>query len=259
MKKVLAGLLILVVIFVGGVFLLVSNLDNIVKNVIETAGTNAIGSEVLVGEVELDLLNGIATIRNFSVANPQGFSDQLMIQFDELSIAIDIDSLSGPVTRIDSIIARNPYVLYEIQDGTSNLDAVSARFADDESSADEASGYSGSPQIAIGQITIEGIQASLLSDNLPTALNVNLGTINLQNLEGTPDSIAQQIVRPLMAQLAGNAALALVQATAELLTDNLQQKAGESLEQLEDNLRDAVDDVIGEDIREGLGNLLRRN
>ncbi len=80
-------------------------------------------------------------------------------------------------------------------------------------------------------------------------LTLSLGDINLQDLQGTPDEIAQQIIAPLMGQLSANAASALLEATADMITDGIQgvtEELGEGLEDVGDALEDSL---------EGLGDL----
>jgi len=81
MKKVLIALGVVVVLIGGGLVLLLSNLDGLVKTAIETYGSEAVGSQVSVGSVELNLTEGSAAIYDFSVANPPGFSDQPIMSF----------------------------------------------------------------------------------------------------------------------------------------------------------------------------------
>ena len=75
MKKVILGTVaVLLVAVVGvGVFLM-QNLDGIVKNMIEKVGSDVVNTEVRVQEVKLNLSEGSATLRGFTVANPPGFS-----------------------------------------------------------------------------------------------------------------------------------------------------------------------------------------
>ena len=113
MKKVLIGLVIVLILIGGGVFLLFSNLDKIVETGIETAGSSALGSRVEVGSVAINLTSGSASIYHFSVANPTGYSNAEMISFDELSVAIDLQNTNGQNVHVTSIVARSPHVLYE--------------------------------------------------------------------------------------------------------------------------------------------------
>lgn len=253
MKKLLIGLGVLVVIVVGGAFFLLSNLDGLVKTAIETFGSDAIGSEVSVGSVEIDLRGGSAAIYDFDVANPEGFGDRMMLSFSEVSMAIDLASINGDVIRINSIVARQPSVLYERANGTTNIDTVSARFAnsEDQETVDPATDEAAA-RLNIDSILIEDIQAHMAGEGVPD-ITINLGNINLQNLQGTPDEIALQIMTPLMRQISTSAASALLQATADMLSDGL-QGATENLDNLGEGLSDSINDA-GDALEERLGNL----
>ena len=243
MKKVLIALGVIVVLIGGGLWYVVANIDMLVKNLIETAGTDAVGSEVRVEEVRLDLRQGQATILGFTVANPQGFSDADMLRFDELSVALDLGSFDQDMLRINSIVARNPFVLYEMVGRSSNLEAVSARFASDEPAPEPA----GEAQpIAIGSIDIEGIRSTLASDMLTQDVQVTLGDIHLRDLEGTPTEIATQVMRPLVNQLSNRASEALLGALAEYGREDIDAAVEDLRGEAEQRLEDEV------------GNFLRR-
>lgn len=244
MKKLLIGLLVVVVLIGGGLYYVVSNLDSIVKNGIESAGTDALGTDVRVDSVAIDLTAGIATLSGFSIANPEGFSNQDMVRFDELSVAIDLGSLRSEVIRITSIRSENPYVFYELQGTQSNIDAVRARFPAQESAPEPTSGPQ--PVIGIDAVTINGIQGTLQSDLLSTPINVNLGNVNLPAVQGTPPELARQIARPLLAQLARNAAAAFSAIPVSQLRDSADQAVEELQQQLdeaEDAARTAADEL----------------
>ena len=53
---------------------LASNLDGLVKQIIERTGSELTGTAVRLGAVEIDLTSGRGTLRNLRVANPDGFS-----------------------------------------------------------------------------------------------------------------------------------------------------------------------------------------
>ncbi len=249
--KIVVGLIVVVLLLVGGgLYYVYSNLDSLVERGIETAGTSAAGTQVAVEGVDLDLLAGSAIIRGFTLANPEGYSDAAMLRFDELAVVIDISSMSrgGGTIPITSITSRNPHLLYETHDGVSNLDTIRERLA--SSSTEPAPDSTGpEPHIEIGSIVIEGIGATVISDLLPSPAEVELGDVRLQNLSGTPAEIAQQVLRPLLTQLAANAGrIALT-----LIPEDL-RAAGTAV-------RDAAEarvEQAGDAVRAGLGNLLRR-
>ena len=258
MKKVFIGLGVVIVLLVGGVYLVYSNLDSIVETAIEQAGTEAVGSEVAVDGVSLDLAAGRASIMGFSVANPAGYSAGDMVRFDELTVSVDITSLQEEVIRINSIVARNPYIRYESVGGTSNVDTVSARFASDEEAPVEDESAGEGPQLSIGSIVIEGIQGSLSDDRLPREMDVNLGDIVLEDLNGTPDEIASQVMKPLLSQITTTASQAILSSVGEFLEEDLQGRANEALDSAKESLNESLNESLDENLRENLGNLLNR-
>lgn len=248
MKKLFVGLLVVVLIG-AGLYYLVSNLDSIVKRNIESAGTDALGTNVRVDSVAIDLAAGSATLTGFTIANPDGFSNQDMVRFDELNVAIDLRSLRSDVIRITSINSVNPYVLYELQGTQSNIDVVRARFPAQEPAPDSQPGTQ--PVIAIDAVTISGIQGTLQSNLLSAPVNVNLGNVNLPPVQGTPEELARQIARPLLTQLARNAAGAFSAIPASQLRDS----AGQAVEELQQQLDQAEQDArrAAEELRNRLG------
>lgn len=256
MKKIIIGVLLAGVLLIGGgIYLVFSNLDGIIEQAIETAGSDAVGTRVSVDSVKVELTAGRATIYGFAVANPAGFSNADMISFDELSVALDMANITSENIGILSIVARNPRVVYETVNNRSNLDVVNEKLGGSNTSAQPADSGSSSINLSVGRVQIDGIGATVISDMLPQTMEVNLGNIDLQNLKGTPEQIASQITRPLINQLANNAARALMSASAEVL----KEKADATREQMEDTLKESVDEKIGEDVRKGLGNLLNRD
>mgnify|MGYP005813988131 FL=1 len=239
MKKLLVGLLALAVIIGAGMMLLVSNLDSIVKRAVESAGTDALGTPVRLESVAIDLRAGTASLYGFSVANPPGYSDQDMIRVDELSVAIDIASLNSDVIRITSIRSVNPYVLYELQGTRGNLNAIMDQFPPAAETQEPAGPL---PVIAIDEISVNGIQGSLQSAQVSRAVDINLGNVLVTGVQGTPDELATQISRPLIAQLARNAAAALSSAIASgALEGELQQRASEAVDDLRSEAADQLE------------------
>lgn len=254
LKKILIGFGLVIVLAVGGVFFLISNLDGIVRTAIENYGSQAVGSQVSVGGVDIRLREGAVTISDFSIANPEGFSDNNLLSFSELSVALDLSNISQESVGIVQISSTDPFVSYERANGTSNLDVISQRLSGDASEEPEAAGAESEMQLVIDDVRIRNIQASVSDSRLPRAVNISLGDIELQGLSGTPAEISRQILRPVMNQLAGSAGQALNTVLTEQL-GNIQDQANEALDQAEDTLNDALDETVGEEVRDRLGNL----
>lgn len=258
MKQVLLGIVVMLLLLVGGgLYFVYTNLDGIVERAIEDAGSQAAGSDVRVDSVDVDLLAGSATVRGFTLANPPGYSDEAMLRFAELAVVLDLASLNsgGTNLHIVSITARDPHLLYEARDGTSNLDTMRANVASGDEPPPDTTGPQ--MQLAIDSIVIENIGATVSSDLLPQPAAVDLGDVRLQNLQGTPDEIAQQVLRPLLTQLAANAG----RVALTLVPEDL-RSAGAAIRDAADARLEQAGEAVGEatqGIRGRLGGLLDRD
>lgn len=244
MKKVFIALGVIVVLIVGGAWFVYSNLDAIVETAIETAGSRTLGTNVQVDSVSLDLLGGSASIYGFSIANPQGFANVDMASFDELSVSIDVQNMSADNIHIFSIVSRSPHVYYETRGGTTNFDTIASRLGgSEETAAAESTGPQ--PTIRVDSVLIENIRGTLDDDRLPNQVEVSLGDISLANLNGTPDELAQQIMRPVLRQVGAAAAQVLVQRVTELIqnSEEVQNAVNEGRQRVEDAANEALDRV----------------
>lgn len=114
-----AGLLFLAAV---AVYLLLSNLDSLVERGIEKFGSEAAGTKVSVDRVAIDLRQGRGSVLGLSVANPPDFSREPIFALGEITLALDVSSLSTPVPVIEEIRIGAPAFLYEVDSrGGSNL------------------------------------------------------------------------------------------------------------------------------------------
>lgn len=244
MKKVFIALAVIIVLIAGGAYFVYSNLDAIVKSAIETAGTRTLGTDVRVDSVSLDLLGGSASIYGFSIANPQGFTNVDMASFDELSVSIDIQNLSADNIHVFSIVSRSPHVYYETREGTTNFETVTSRLGGSgDTAAEEPAGPQ--PTIRVDSVLIENIRGTLSDDRLPNEVEVSLGDISLMDLNGTPDELAQQIMRPILRQVSAAAAEALVRRVSDVIrnSEEVQSAVDEGRQRVEDAANEALDRV----------------
>jgi len=125
MKKILIGAAALLVITVGVSVYVLSSLDGIVKDAIETYGSEATQTQVSVAGVKITVESGKGVIRGLNVANPKGFSDPNIFELGMISVKIDTDTVMQNPIIIDKVTIRSPSVFYEInQSGVSNVDVL---------------------------------------------------------------------------------------------------------------------------------------
>jgi uncharacterized protein involved in outer membrane biogenesis len=125
-KKLLIGLLVLGVIAAGAGYYLFSNLDSYVKAAIEKYGTQATGTQVTVGSVNISTTSGEGTLSNLVITNPKGYSQPDAFDLGTISVTIDTHSLlgDGPVI-IHEIDIKGPVIDFEVDNsGNNNLKAI---------------------------------------------------------------------------------------------------------------------------------------
>jgi len=204
----IAGILILLVVG-AAVWWLLGSLDSLVKGVIESAGSDALGVPVHVSRVHVALQDGRATIKGLRIANPPGFSSKPLFSLDRITLALDIASLGKSPLVIREIAASAPAVRLEVNGaGRTNLQQLQKGMPSSKkvAKATKPVPSKGSKEpttrlridsIVVAAGRIEG-DASALGQG---AVDAVLPTLRLARLEGTPDEIAQQVARVLVTRI----------------------------------------------------------
>lgn len=131
MRKIILAAIAVVAVAVGaGIAFLTSNLDSLVKKIIETVGTEVAGVKVEVGEVKISLREGTASIAGLTVGNPAGFTSPQAFRLGAINVALDTGSLTGNPIVVKDIQVSAPEVTYELgANGGSNIDAIQKNVA----------------------------------------------------------------------------------------------------------------------------------
>ncbi len=165
MKKVLVGAAAVVVLLVVGLVVLYSNLDAIVKDAIQTYGSEATKTTVSVADVKLELADGKATISGLKVGNPAGFSDPNIFELGMISTKIDVSTIDQNPIIIDEILIKAPAVVYEInKDGLSNADLLKKNLGVGSGGGGEAAASDGGGEelkMIIRKLVVEGTSAKV--------------------------------------------------------------------------------------------------
>ncbi len=205
MKKIVLGaVLVLLITIGGGVYFLLSNLDDLVKSAIETYGSQATQTTVQVESVKIVLQNGSGEIRGLTVGNPQGFIGQQAFSLGEVSTQIELTSLSEEMVVIESVRVLDPEIFFELNaEGKTNLDVLKKQLTagSSESSASSSQESSETPKLLVRKLLFTGgkIHAKVIPLNKDYELK--LPKIELENLGGksgaSPAQIADQVLKVL--------------------------------------------------------------
>jgi len=215
MKKFMIGVLALGVVVVGGLLFVWSNLDGMVKDAIQTYGSEATKTQVSVANVKLELESGKASIKGLNVGNPSGFTDPNIFELGEISVNVDVATINQNPIVINEIIIKAPSVVYEINKaGDSNVDMLKKNLglAGKESSSSSSSDDSDGIKMIIRKLVVEGTTAKVriaaLGDveknvTLPKILMTDVGK---KSGGATAAEVAQLLSSKLIANVKGSVA-----------------------------------------------------
>ena len=124
MKKILIGVVVVVLLAVGGVAYFASNIDSIIKAAVEKFGSEATRTQVTLSSVDLSIKSGAASLNGFRMTNPAGFQTDQAMSFGTVSVKVDTGSLTGDVIVIKEVVIAAPDITYESGGGSSNFDVI---------------------------------------------------------------------------------------------------------------------------------------
>lgn len=198
-KKILLGSALLVVIVAAALMvLLVSRLDSIVKGAIEEHGSRLTGTAVRVAGVKISLREGQGTIKGLSVGNPVGFEGGEAFSLGEVTLGIDLSTVTKSPVVIQEVLIRGPVVSFELQSsGRSNFDLIMdnvRRKGKEEGRERKEPSGGGEPRIAVRSFIFE--EGKIEAD--ATALGgesaaVKLPVLRLEDVGGTDGGTAEEI------------------------------------------------------------------
>jgi hypothetical protein len=225
----------LIVVIGGMSIFLLSNLDGLIKEAVETVGSEATQAKVTLSEDSISIKSGNGAIRGLIVANPKGFKTPSAFELGGISITLDTGSLGQDPIVIKETAITNPKVTYKLGAGGSNVDAIQKNV--DAYAKQFASGG--------GEISVSAafLQGKALTTPLP---DVHLKDIGKEKKGASPAEITKKIIDSLT-KGAGSA-------VGALNLDKMMEGAGAAAKAIGDKAKDAMKGAG--DVTKGAGETL---
>lgn len=256
MKKLLIGLVVLVVILIGAAYFLLGNLDNIVKAAIEKYGSEVTQTRVGVGGVRIGLSDGLGSITNLKIENPKGFKSDYLFHMDNIGVQLDLENISKDVIVVYQILIDGPSIIYELGKGGSNIDAIKKN-VDVYTGSSSDSGDSSGPKLIIDNLIIKNgdvkvtsniVKGKTLSTKLPA---IHMRDIGKDTGGAAPAEVAKKVITVLTKQV--GAAAGKLDLRSLMDEDMLKQLGQEKLKDAEGKAIDKLKDLGG-----GAGDKLKK-
>lgn len=236
-SKVFLGVAIVLVLLVaGGMWFLYRNLDSLVAGVIEREGTEATQTDVEVGGVSIDLQDGTAAIASLAVANPDGFSEQPAIAFEDFAIELDPLEVTSDPLVIERIRVDGAHLLVEQEDAHNNLETILESVQRLASGPEEPQAEG--RKLIIERFELTNARATLLVPQLDEKREVRMPEIVLTDIGratngATAASVTKQVLTPIIG-------MALESAAQAGVTDELKERLGETEAEIAEGLLDRL-------------------
>jgi hypothetical protein len=154
----------------------------IIEAVIERGGSSLAETDVAVESLDfvVNESEGGIDITGLTIANPQGFSDSVLLSLRGIELVVDIERSSTSVLAIEELRIDNPIITYELGGGSNNMDKLMANIDRNVGGSSDGSGVA--PRYIIdrlivtpGKVTIQLGSGELASANLPEINLTDIG------------------------------------------------------------------------------------
>ncbi len=244
--KVIASIVVVILLICGGAlwFLADGSLNEFIKSQIETVGLQVTEQKVTVDKVDIQLSKGAGSIYGLNLPNPEQYKAKNAFSLGEITLDINLESLTQEPIIIDAIVIKQPKAVAEITaSGGANikdlLDSIKRHLPKSSggSETEQPTSQAAEPKISVSQIILAGTELSL---DLTALGNKNhqltLPDIKLANIGGKGGLPASQlgtvIAKEALSAIWQQAKDAQKQKLKKLAKDKLKEKAKKKLSEL---------------------------
>ena len=232
MKNIVVGaLLLLLAVGIGISLFVMTNLNAIITEVIETQGTKVAETEVRVAGVDVSLKDGRGTLAGLTVANPSGFANDRAFGLGEITVDLDLGSVRKDPFVIEEIVVREPVVSAEfLESGALNLDRLRKSIQGYIPEKSDGSGENSEKKVRIRSFTFEEgrieVDASALGLESRT---LELPAIRLTEVGGDSGARSDEVAKVVMDALTTKALSAVARAEVEKQVEAEAEKQAQGL------------------------------
>jgi hypothetical protein len=177
----------------AAILTLTLSIDGIVKKSIEDSASELLKTEVKVSDVDISIFSGKGEIEGFAIINPEGFSNQVAIGFEEMSMKVNLRSLFSETVIVEELIVQNPEIYLEQKGSNANLKELSTNI--ETSSGEDDS----SKKLVINYFLMEEGRATVSSEvkDLDGA-EVSISRVELTGVGKESSNTVQQTMKQIL-------------------------------------------------------------
>jgi hypothetical protein len=242
-KRVLIGAAIALILALGGgVWWLSHSLDSLVASAIRTFGPEITGVAIHLDRVTIEPMDGRAALHGLVVGNPTGFKTDHALSLGEISMTLDLDSLTKDVIIIKQISIVKPEITYELGAGGSNLDAIQRnvdRYVTQHGGAAQRTERTSGTKIVIEDLYITSATAHVSAALVPgSRTSAPLPDLHLRDIgKRSGGATAGEVVKQVLGALTQSVTRTIASRGLGGTIDTLTKGAGSTMDTLRGLLR----------------------
>ncbi len=242
--KIIASIIVVLLLLSGGAlwFLAGGSLNEYVKSQIETVGTQVTEQAVTVKAVDIKLTSGAGSILGINLANPKTYSQPNAFSLGEMTLDINLESLTSSPIIIDAIVIKSPQAFVQFTEtGGSNIQdilaAIERNTPKTDTSVEEPASSAKEPKIKVSKIILAGtaltIDLSAFGNKEHSATLPDITLNNVGGDEGLPASqLGSEIVKQALSNIWKQAKATQKKKLVDSAKDKLKEKAKKKLTDL---------------------------
>ncbi|MCZ4279227.1 hypothetical protein O4H49_00465 [Kiloniella laminariae] len=117
-------LITIALLIVGGFIFIYSSLDSVIKTAVESIASDMTQTRVELGDVQISPTTGEGRLQGFVMGNPDGYKANQALQFEEITVKVDMSTLTSDVVVINEVRILAPHITYELGPEESNIDTI---------------------------------------------------------------------------------------------------------------------------------------
>lgn len=243
--KIVLGLIVLLLVLAVGIFAyLAGNINDIVKDVIESEGSKITQTDVTLGGVNIELRQGRGELADLKIANPEGYTSETALHAKQLALQIEPGSVVDDVIVINEVVIQGVSITAEQKGLTTNLQALLRSIQEATASDAPAEQKESDLRLMVEKIRFADSAVNLVTEkygNYELKLpSLELNDIGTRERGLTPAELGQAILQPLLDQ------------ARDAATQKLKERAKD---EAETRLKDKAREKLGDDVEENVDKL----
>lgn len=241
MKRVIMiGVGVLFAVIIGAVIYIAGSLDSIIKTAVETYGSEITQARVELDQVKIEATSGQGTLKGLTVGNPKGFKSDSAFRLGEVSVTIDLGTVTEDTIVIKKILIAGPEITYELGAGGDNLralqrnvEAYAAQFAGDGADAASEDNAGGGPKLVIEDLYIKDGTIEVVIPGLggEKKLSAKLPDIHLSGIgKSSGGASPGEVVKKVMSAVTKGAVKAVAALNVDAIKGLVEKGAGTAAE-----------------------------